>query len=125
MSFEIVAVRNRTINYSGTLYEADGTTAISVTAGSVARFKAWRRNNTTPNLDLDSVGATGSGSVLTISSAGAWTLKIAQGDTSDLVPGVYDAEISLVDAGDSNRIKSAELGTLHILESGGGDISTT
>lgn len=125
MSFEILAVRNRTISYSGTLYEADGTTAISVTASSVVRFKAGRRNSATPSLDIDSVAATANGSVMTISSAGAYTLKIAQGDTTSLVPGVYDAEIALVDAGDSNRIKSAELGTLHIIEALGGDVSTT
>lgn len=126
VSFAITTYVGRTTDYSGTVYESDGTTAVVGTSGSVARFKAWRRNAATPDLDLDSAGAASGGSILTFNAlTGAYTLKIAGSDTDGLRPGVYDAELSVVDHGDSDRIKVAERGVLYLLESGGGDTGLT
>ena len=126
MSFQITVARGRSVDYSGVLYESDESTAVTPASGSKVRFKAGRRNGATPALDIDSVAATANGSVMTLDvDTGAYTLKIDQNDTRDLVPGVYEAEIALVDVGDGNRIKTAEFGTLQILESLDGDLSIT
>lgn len=126
MSFEITVVRGRTRDFSGTLYESDETTPITPDTGSVVRFKAGRRNLATPVLEISSVAANANGSVMTLDiSTGAWTMKIAQGDTAELLPGPYEAEIALVDSGDDDLIKSAEQGVLNILPALAGDIGLT
>jgi hypothetical protein len=127
MSFSLTANVGRTQDFAGTVYEDDGTTAVTGSAvGTVLRFKAYRRNGATPILDLDSIGAASGGSILTFDrTTGAYTLKIAGGDTAGLPPLVYDAELSLVDTGDSDRIKSVEYGVLNLLEAPGGDIGLT
>ena len=50
------------------------------------------------------------------------TLRIAQGDTSGLVPGVYRAEILVVDDSDSDFVKMAEMGIANVLGTSGGDV---
>ena len=128
MSFEEVAVRNRTFDYAGTLYESDGTTEISLAATDVIRVKVWRRNASTPDIEIDD-SATGNGSVTTFTAGtGDYTLRIAQGDTSGLLPGVYGIEIAVVDDSETapaNAIKHVEQGLLHITEAPAGDVGLT
>lgn len=125
MSFEVSVTRNRSKAFSVVLYETDGETGIVLQASDVVRFKVYRRDGATPTLDLDSVGATASGSVITVdqlTSPATVTVTIAQGDTSSLEPGVWDAEVCVVDDSDSDWIKTAEHGTLLVQQAGAGDI---
>jgi hypothetical protein len=97
-------------------------------ASDKLRFKLFRRDQATPILDLLSGTATSSGSVLTITqtaSAAEATLKVAQGDLASIVPGVYSAELSVVDHADSDLIKDADEGIVTILASGGGSVGLT
>lgn len=133
MSFLMTAYKGRTQDFTVNLYEADGETSITMEATDEVRCKIYRRDAATPVLDLDSVGATASGSVVTIVALGASpvasvTVRIAQGDTSGLEPGVWSAEIDVVDDSETapaNAIKHVESGTFHLLGSGGGDVGLT
>jgi hypothetical protein len=127
MSFELFFNRNRTSTQSITLEEADGN-GLTLGASDKLRFKLFRRDQATPILDLLSGTATSSGSVLTITqtaSAAEATLKVAQGDLASIVPGVYSAELSVVDHADSDLIKDADEGIVTILASGGGSVGLT
>lgn len=126
MAFALTLTRNRTSYDTITLYESDGETGVALAATDVVRFKMYRRNNDAPDLDLDSAADTANGSGITITqtaSAATATLKIAQSDTSSLIPGPYRAEIAVVDDSDSDRIKSAEHGVVYLLGAPGGDIA--
>lgn len=126
MSFLLTGAVGRTFEWAGTIYEVDGTTVVTAAVGSVLRFKAGRRPAGIPVLDLDSAGGASGGSILTYTpSTGAYTLKITGDDTEGLVPGVYDAELALVDHGESDRIKVVERGTLYLQESLAGDLGTS
>jgi hypothetical protein len=123
MAFEFAVHRNRDHDFTGTIYEADETTEVVLAASDVLRLKVFRRDAATPVLDIDSVAALAGGSVLAFTAAtGDYTLKINKADTSGLVVGVYEAELSVVDDSDSDRIKVAEYGTIGILGAGAGDI---
>ena len=127
MSFELVCHRGRTNSLVLTLFEADDN-GLTLNSDDKVRFKVWRRNNATPVLDIDSIGALSGGSIITVTqtaSAAEATLKLCQADTASLDPGVYSAEISVVDSGDSNLLKCAEQGQFLLLPSGGGDIGAT
>jgi hypothetical protein len=127
VSFELFLPKNRTSYHSITLYEADDN-GLTLAAEDEVRLKVYRRDQATPILDIDSIGALSNGSIITIdqtASAAMATLKVVQGDIADAVLGAYDAELSVVDSADSNRIKVAEQGTVHILGTGGGDIGAT
>lgn len=126
MSFELFFRRKRSDTQVVTLYEADGN-GLTLNADDEVRFKIYRRNQATPALDIDSVGALTGGSVITITqtaSAAQVEILIAQGDTSDL-EGVYSAELSVVDSADGNKIKHCEDGQVTILPSAAGDIGLT
>lgn len=127
MSFLINTHQNRTRNWTGTLYQADGSTAIVLAATDVVRFKAGG-NGDTPAIDLSSIEASENGSTLTFTAGtGNYTLKLAQGDVAAL-SGAYDAEISVVDdsenlPGDEKEIKLAEIGVLFVHPAQGGEIA--
>lgn len=125
MSFEVSITRNRSIAFEVVLYEADGSTGIVLQATDEVRFKMYRRDGATPDLDLDSAADSGNGSGITIdqlTSPATCTVTITQGDTSSLEPGAWDAEVSVVDDSDSDRIKTAEHGTVLVQQAGAGDI---
>ncbi|HTI50343.1 MAG TPA: hypothetical protein VL475_05310 [Planctomycetaceae bacterium] len=127
MSFELFFQKGRTSSEVVTLYEANGN-GLTLYSGDKVRFKVYRRDAATPVLDIDSVGALSGGSLVTvdqIASAAQVTLKMCQGDTSGLTAGAYDAELTVVDSGDSNLIKTVETGLVHFLPSPGGDIGLT
>ena len=131
MAFTVTFVKNRTSDDTITLYESDGTTGITLAATDVVRFKMYRRDTSTPDLDIDSAADSTNGSGITVdqlASAAIATLRIAQADTAGLVPGPYRAEILVVDDSETtpaNAVKSAEQGVAYVLSSGGGDVGLT
>lgn len=124
-SFLISHYKSRTCDYTITLTESDGSTAVNVAAGDVVRVKIGRVGST-PSLDIDSVGATASGSLVTVSvGSNICTLRIAQGDVANMTPGAYDCEVALVDdseTGPADAIKSAESGVFFLHGTQGGDV---
>ena len=87
----------------------------------------------TPVLDLDQT-ATSNGSKVTVDETGdgsathcSVTVRLAQGDTDDLL-GAYVCSIEVVDDSETapaDAIKMAEMGVLHFIATGGGDIGLT
>lgn len=100
-------------SFAGQLYDANDV-AIVVTAGSVLQFKLHRGVGATPVLDLSDT-PTSAGSVTTVAEDGSYTVTFAADDTVELTPGCYDAEILLVDAGDSDALKHAERGIMNLI----------
>lgn len=130
MAETITVRKNRTQDFTVPLFEADGTTELILAATDEVRIKFFKRDGDTPALDLDSIGATGNGSVITIDTLNpaSCTLRIAQGDTSALEPGAYRGDVDVVDDSETapaNAIKHAESILLFLLESGGGDVGLT
>ena len=113
MSFALTVYKNRTMDFSGTVKDADGT-AVTLAADDVLRFKIGKRGTT--SLEIDNV-ATANGSVISIDTpaSGTYDLRIAQGDTEDLVSGAYEAELAVVDVSDTapdDPIKHVEHGSV-------------
>lgn len=125
MSFNIRIYRNRTRDYTVTLYEADGTTELSLAASDVVRMKIGS-DGATPLLDLDSIDATPAGSKVTFTpSTGDCTVRLAQGDVNGLSPGAYDCEILVIDNSETapaDAAKHAEYGVLFVHPTMGGDL---
>ncbi len=124
MAFELYFYKYRTETQVVTLEEADGN-GLTLNAGDKVRFKVWRRDQSTPVLDMDSISALAGGSVVTVTqtaSAAEATIKVCQVDVSTLDPGPYSASIEVVDSGDSNLIKMADEGVFQLLATGGGDL---
>ena len=121
-SFSETLVAGRTRNFTGTLVDANGD-EIAITAGSNVRFKMFRRVGTVPVLDLGGT-ATPNGSIVTFtSSSGDYAVRIDQGDSSGISPGPYSVEVSLVDHGDSDKIKHAQFGVITVLGAPAGGIN--
>lgn len=128
-SAELVAFRNRTGDWTIALYQSNGTTGVALDAADVVRVKIGRGNLATPDLDIDSVAATASGSLCTVTQLTApatFTLRLAQGDLSAL-QGTYDLEILVVDQSDTvtgatKAIKHAQQGVIHVIGQMAGDI---
>lgn len=129
MSFAFTLHKGRTSDHTILLYESDGSTSITLAADDEVRVKVWRRDQATPDLDIDSAANSSNGSGITIDELGTSptaqvTLRISEGDTSSLSPGVYDAEVSVADASESNpanALKHVEMGVVYLLATGGGD----
>lgn len=130
MSFEIIAPKSRTTDYSGSLYQADGTTPVVLAAADVVRFKLGRGVGATPLLDLTQ-SATANGSVVTVTSRGVaatspatYTVRLAQADLASIFAGAYDAEVSVVidaETAPADAIKHVEIGVAHIVGMPGGN----
>lgn len=133
MSFEFRLTRNRTTDISITLYESNGSTSITLAASDEVRFKMYRRDADTPDLDLDSAADSGNDSGIDIdnlgpSPAASVTVRFAQADLTGLNPGVYKAEVTVVDDSETapvNAIKHVESGVIYLQEAPGGDIDLT
>lgn len=133
MSFFVRFNKNRTSDDTVSLFEADGTTSVTLAATDVVRFKVYRRDQATPVLDLDSDAASPNGSSITIEELGPSTtafatIRVAQADLLALDPGIYSADISVVDDSETapvDAIKAFEDGTVFISGTGGGDIGLT
>jgi hypothetical protein len=127
MSFEIAFARNRTADKLVRIYEPDGVTPVVLAAEDRVRFKLYRRNAATPLVDVVSTDPTPNGSRLVVDSLdpATVTLRLAQGDTAAIEPGIYDAEICVVDDSETapaDAIKQAEHGVVHVLGTAGGGI---
>ena len=129
MSFEILAHHDRTSEYDGQLFRADGLTPVQLSSGDKVRFKAGRAGEA-PILDLVSDLATPNGSRVTITSLGdssnaaAYRVKVSEFDLPDSVsPGAYDADLSIIDVSGtnpSNPTQPVEFGVFHVLGSPAG-----
>jgi hypothetical protein len=132
-SFEIVAYQNRTIDFSASLYQADGVTGVVLVSGDVVRFKLSYGTGL-PLLDLSSDAPNANGSGVTINDLGGETLgkpavvtiRLAQADLLSIVgPYTFDAEILVVDVTETDpldAIKSVQLGIVHVLRTPAGAI---
>lgn len=130
--FNLTVFKNRTTDYQFTLYQSDGTTGIVLDSGDVVRFKLGTHFGSTGlSLDVDSVGATANGSVVTINQSTApakATVRFAQGDMSLLKDRVYLGELSVVDNSETapaDAIKHAEAGTVYVQSALGGDVGVS
>ncbi len=109
----------RYIKFSGQLLDADGD-PIAITAGSDIIFKVYGGAGATPVIEINGTALSG-GSVTTFSTAssgatkGQWTVQFCSADTSSLTAGTYDAEVILVDAGNSNSIDEASSGVINLM----------
>lgn len=124
-AFNIVAGKDQ--DFTGILEDANGN-PITITAGSDVLLKLFRGDSATPDLDVNGTALTG-GTVTSFNTAssgslqGSWTVKFFGADTSGLNPQTYDAEISLVDAGDSNRLKIVDRGVVSVLGGSAGKVT--
>lgn len=129
--FELHQPRGRTRDHSISIYEADGSTVVTLAATDVVRVKIYSGNNETPDLDLLSGESTANGSTVTIdnlSSVPQATLRIAQGDTSGWVLGVYEVSVIVVDDSEAAPVdaaKHAMSGLLYLTGTGGGGLGLT
>lgn len=124
----------RTNDFTASIYKADGEPC-AISATDVVRFKLSRRHGGAPLLDVDSVAATANGSLLTVTALGVddvspatVLLRLAQGDTQGLAPGVYLGEFALVDDSETNpanAIKTFGRGQVHVHASASGDVGLT
>lgn len=114
------AEKSRDSDHTITMGASDGTD-VSVATNDNVRLKIGRAG-ATPVLDLSSAAATSAGSVLT--AANPTNLKLVAADLS-FKAGLYDLEVSVVDKSDSNRIKHAEKGVFHLIDTMAGAVSGT
>jgi hypothetical protein len=127
MSFHLHAYLGRTRDFTGTLYEADGTTELALAQDDVVRIKIGT-NGDTPDLDLSNINETDNGSVVSGITAGQgdYTLRLAQGDLTAIGLGDFDVEINVVDESETappNAIKHAEYGVLTVHPTMGGSVA--
>lgn len=128
-SFQLLAYRGRTKDYSVKLYEQDGVTAFTLAVTDVVRFK-MSLGTGLPVLDLRSGAATAFGSKVTVTavSPAEAVVRLAQGDLALLEPGVYDAEVIVVDDSETapaDAAKCVEIGVVCIIPTAGGDLGLT
>jgi len=125
--FEALLDANRTTDFTVSLYESDGSTAVNFVTGDVVRCKL-SRDGGTPILDIDSVDRLTGGSFITASNgSNEVTIRFAQADLLSLY-GVYSAEVMLVDDSETHptdAIKSFEKGAITVRPSSSGDIGKT
>lgn len=128
--------KNSTADLVIKLYKEDGD-EFALAAGDVVRFKMWPLNEdgSAPTLDLDSVGATAGGSIVTIDDVGVdgttaaqVTVRIAQSDTVSLAKGEYRWELAQVDDSETapaDAYKVAGRGVINLTGSATGDRGKT
>lgn len=128
-SFEILAVKDRTTEYQGTIYQADGVTVYNLAASDKLRIKIGRQTGT-PSLDMLSGTALSGGSLVTITDIGdantpaTYSLLLGQDDLGALNPGPYNIEVNVVDdsvADPADATKFVQFGVLNLLEGEGGN----
>ena len=130
-SFEWTIYQNRTAKRLVNLFESDGTTGVALASTDVVRFKMGRRIGSTPDLDLDTVAATTNKSgvdVVTSPAPARVRVTLAQADLTSLVPGVYNAEVIVIDDSEPSPADAAlvaSIGVVNIIGSMGGDIGLT
>lgn len=128
-SFEILAHKSRTNDFTIELKDADGA-VVNIAVSDVVRFKVFKREGTTPVMDIDEVAPTALGSVVTrvTSTPAVVTVRLAQGDLELIHSATYRGECGVVDDSETapaDAIKPASIGLVNIVGSGGGDIGIT
>jgi hypothetical protein len=126
MSFQMDVTRNRTYYQEFTLYQDDGVTGVELLSTDNVRFKAYRRDAATPDIEVQSATETTNKSSIAIEQTDAPAdirLTLNQADTTSLGPGIYDAELSVVD--NVERIKYTEHGLMFLLQAGAGNIGVS
>jgi hypothetical protein len=104
-SIHIAAHRNRTGDYTFTLFESDGLTPFLLQQSDDVRIKIGR-GEAEPLLDLSSDDPDPSGSLITFTpNQNLVGLRLASGSTRPLEPGAYDLELVVVE-GDESGIDS-------------------
>lgn len=130
-TFEWTIYQNRTTKRIVNLFESDGTTGVALAVTDVVRFKMGRRIGGTPDLDLDTVAPTANASgvdVVTSPAPAQVRVTLAQADLTSLVPGVYNAEVIVVDDSEpspANAALVASIGVVNLIGSMAGDIGLT
>lgn len=126
-SFEITIYQGGTLDYDFPLLDANDD-AVAIQATDVLRFKVGRGDGVEPVLDLLSGDGketeNGSSVTLTTSPASA-RVRLAQGDTALLNPGIYRAELGLVDDSETDpadAYKPVSQGVVHVIGRMGGEI---
>lgn len=117
---QIIADRRRTSEHDIRFGEADGDD-VTVLPTDRVRVKI-SGTAATPLLEILGGTPTSNGSSCT--NANPTRLRLDQGDLT-FPAGIYDIEANIVDASDSNKIKKAERGVLHLRESLGGNVGLT
>lgn len=117
--FQLNVPRGRKVSWTVQVEDAAGDDS-TIASGDVVRFKLYRRNNSTPSLDLNSDDDTSN--VAFTAGTNDVTLTLLQANTSGLTPDVYSAEVSVVDSSESDAIKQVEDGIVVITATGGGDV---
>lgn len=129
--FELHQPRGRTRDHSISIREADESTVVTLAATDVVRVKVYSGDNETPGLDLLSGESSPNDSTVTVDNLATVpqvTLRLAQGDTSDWVLGVYDVDVIVVDDSESapaDAAKHAMSGLLYLTGTGGGGLGLT
>lgn len=118
MSINITHYRNRTCEYDLTITDANGNTVV-LYSGDKIRLKIWRQQDGKLMLDLVSGTPTDNGSSVT--AANPTRFKAAQDDV-DWTPGIYDLEVLITDASDSDRVRHADSGLFTLNKTPGGEI---
>ena len=113
MSLFVTAYASRTTVESIDILDADGA-LVTLEANDVIVIKIGRHENTSLRTIRSDAAASG-GSTTTFTNPTTLTL-----DEDDLVPsiikpGVYDMEVSVIDASDGNRVKHAENGIFSLI----------
>ena len=129
--------KGRTSSHQFTLYKENGN-AFALAASDVVRFKLWLSpsgDDEAPALDVDSVGATANGSIVTIDGVGSddvtaatVTVKLGQDDTDGLLVQEYMGELCHVDDSETNpldAIKRIAFGPVNVRGSSTGDVGKT
>jgi hypothetical protein len=109
MSFLIHAYKGRAREWDFTLYEADGTTELSLAADDVVRVKIGG-NGAAPTLDLSSIDPD---QVTFTELTGDCCLMLTESQFDDLVAGAYDMEVLVFDESE-DKLKHAEYGVFFV-----------
>jgi hypothetical protein len=121
MAFEWALTRNLTRDFLGTLYDTMGA-PFMLQSNDVLRFRLFSGDDDdTPFLDIQSGTPATNGSRIDIIFMGdktnpaQYTMMIDPRDVADLPAGVYDAEISVLEAADQRARPIDPYGVVHIL----------
>lgn len=118
MTIDITHYRHRTCEWDLTVSDADGD-AVTLYSGDKVRLKIWRQQDRKLMLDLISGTPTTNGSSVT--AANPTRFKLVQTDV-DWTPGVYDLEVLITDASDSDLVRHADGGVFVLNDTPGGSI---
>lgn len=129
LEFLIDMLKNRTRFFTINLFEADGVTEVLLASQDVVRIKIIRGDHLYIDLssEYESSGTTDGSTVQFSAGTNVINVRISQGETADMAPGIYDFEINVVDASDVDAtgaiaIKHVQNGTFNLLPSGSGPI---